>query len=154
MATVKKNKLETPKYAGNLGFIFHEDGDLACGALQMNSTSVSHSGSTRVRRMWLRRSPAFPRRFGSLMRSVGKGSALVPRAREEECNWARSLSIYRGGFQLTLPCLAPSPRQDSERRRPVSFPEALASYSIGSATQPEFHSLLPPPPTPPQSQSH
>lgn len=54
LVTVKKNqkkpkKLETPKCAGNLGFIFHKDADLACGALRMNSTNVSHSGLTRVR---------------------------------------------------------------------------------------------------------
>lgn len=137
-------KLETPKYAGNLGFIFHKDGDLACGALQMNSTSVSHSGSTRVRRMWLRRSPAFPRRFGSFMRSVGKGSALVPRAREEECTG-------HGRFPYTGE--ASSSRSPASHCLPVRTLNAVAPFlsqkpspAIRSATQTEFHCLLSPPP--------
>lgn len=71
------------------------------------------------------------------MRSVGKGSALVPRAREEECTGHGRFPYTGEGFQLTLPCLALSPRQDSERGRPISFPEALAS-----TTQTEFDCLL------------
>lgn len=67
------------------------------------------------------------------MRSVGKGSALVPRAREEECTGHGRFPYTGEGFQLTLPCLALSPRQDSERGRPISFPEALASYSEHNA---------------------
>lgn len=29
------------------GVMFHKDGELACGATQMNCTNVSHGGSTR-----------------------------------------------------------------------------------------------------------
>lgn len=90
--------VKTGNSTKNAGIIFHKDANVACGASQMNCTNVGYSGSARGGANVT--PPVASVSLAGLGHSrvqwVGKGSAVVPKAREEK-NAPGTVAFHKQG---------------------------------------------------------